>query len=143
MEFPEGTTEAQMNRTRGAAWKSIAKLHRHFKSNLVRNFVNEGTEPFEVHKHLDHRDWDMFIDTTTSKKFLEKREHLKNLRGRITDNHRLGPEGYARKEKGKWLKEDAAMEQARSKNPWTQFSGCSASYLRARVTPTPSNREIT
>ena len=35
LEFPEGTTEAQMNRTRGAAWKSIAKLHRHFKSTLV------------------------------------------------------------------------------------------------------------
>ena len=35
LEFPEGTSEAQMNRVREAAWKSIAKLHRHFKSTLV------------------------------------------------------------------------------------------------------------
>ncbi|RLN40628.1 hypothetical protein C2845_PM01G48040 [Panicum miliaceum] len=37
LEFPEGTSEAQMNRVRGAAWKSIAKLHRHFKSKLVKS----------------------------------------------------------------------------------------------------------
>ena len=96
-----------------------------------------------MHKHLDHRDWEMFIDTTTSKKFLEKREHFKNLRGRITDNHRLGLEGYAGKEMGKWLKEDAAMEQAGSKNPWRQFPGRSAPYLRVRAAPTPSIGEIT
>ena len=41
LEFPKGTSEAQMNRVRGVAWKPIAKLHRHFKSNLVRNFVNQ------------------------------------------------------------------------------------------------------
>ena len=35
LEFPEGTSEAQMNHVREAAWKSIAKLHRHFKSTLV------------------------------------------------------------------------------------------------------------
>ena len=102
LQFPEGTSKAEMNRVRGAACKSIAKLHKRFKSSMVRNFVNEGTEPFEVHKHLDHRDWEMFIDTTTSKQFLEKREHFKNLRGRITDNHHLSPEGYARKEKVEW-----------------------------------------
>ncbi|RLM75309.1 hypothetical protein C2845_PM15G03360 [Panicum miliaceum] len=56
LEFPEGTSEAQMNHVRGVAWKSIAKLHRHFKSKLVQNFVNEGKEPFDVHKHLDRRD---------------------------------------------------------------------------------------
>ena len=67
---------------------------------------------------MDRRDWEMFVESTTSEQFLEKSEHFKNLHGRITDNHRLGPEGYAGKEKGKWLKEDAAMEQARSKNPW-------------------------
>ena len=94
--------------------KLIAKLQRPFKSTLVLNFVHKGTEPFEVHKHLDHRDWEMFIDTTTSKQFLEKSEHFKNLHGRITDNHRLGLEGYAGKEMGKWLKEDTAMEQAGS-----------------------------
>ena len=123
--------------------KSIAKLHRHFKSTLVQNFVNEGTEPFEVHKHLDRLDWKMFVESTTTEQFLEKTQHFKNLRGRITDNHRLGPEGYVGKEKGKWHKEDATMEEAGSENPWRQFSGRSASYLRARVTPTPSNREIT
>ena len=110
LEFPKGTSEAQMNRVRGVAWKPIAKLHRHFKSNLVRNFVNEGTEPFEVHKHLDRRDWKMFVESTTTEQFLEKSEHFKNLRGRITDNHRLDSEDYAGKEKGKWRKEDAAME---------------------------------
>ena len=102
LEFPKGTSEAQMNRLRGVAWKPISKLHRHFKSNLVRNFVNEGTEPFEVHKHLDHRDWEMFIESTTSEQFLEKSVHFKNLHGRITDNHHLSPEGYARKEKVEW-----------------------------------------
>ena len=50
-------------------------------------------------------------------RIVSKREHLKNLRGRITDNHRLSPEGYAGKEKGKWLKEDMAMEQEGSENP--------------------------
>ncbi|RLM74792.1 hypothetical protein C2845_PM15G02100 [Panicum miliaceum] len=34
LEFPEGTSEAQMNHVSGAALKSVAKLHRHFKSNL-------------------------------------------------------------------------------------------------------------
>ena len=87
------------------------------KSNLIRNFVNEGTEPFELHKHLDRRDWEMFVESTTSEQFLEKSEHFKNLHGRITDNHRLGPEGYAGKEKEKWRKEDAVMEEAGSENP--------------------------
>ncbi|RLN40936.1 hypothetical protein C2845_PM01G44300 [Panicum miliaceum] len=132
-----------MNRVRGAAWMSIAKLHRHFKSKLVRNFVNEGKEPFKVHKHMDHRDWEMFIKTTTSEQFLEKSEHFKNLRGRITGNHHLGPEGYAWKEKGKWREEDAAMEEAGSENPWRQFPGRSAPHLRARAAHTPSTGEIT
>ena len=122
-----------MNRVRGVAWKSIAKLHRHFKSTLVRNFVNKGAEPFKVHKHLDRRDY----------LFLEKSEHYKNLHGRITDNHRLGPEGYAGKEKGKWRKEDAAMEETGSENPWRQFPGRLAPYLRVRADPTPSSGEIT
>ncbi|RLN33067.1 hypothetical protein C2845_PM03G26830 [Panicum miliaceum] len=39
LEFHEGTSEAQMNRVRGATLKSIAKLHRHFKSNLHRGRV--------------------------------------------------------------------------------------------------------
>ena len=43
LEFPEGTSEAQMNHVREAAWKSIAKLHKHFKSTLVQNFVNQDT----------------------------------------------------------------------------------------------------
>ncbi|RLN04864.1 hypothetical protein C2845_PM13G10630 [Panicum miliaceum] len=85
LEFPEGTSEAQMNL---------------------------------VHKHLDCRDWETFIETTTSEQFLEKSEQFKNLRGRITDNHRLGPEGYAGKEKGKWRKEHATMEEAGTENPW-------------------------
>ncbi|RLN11300.1 hypothetical protein C2845_PM09G17730 [Panicum miliaceum] len=109
LEFPDGTSEARMNRVRGAALKSIAKLHRHFKSNL----------------------------------FLEKSEQFKNLRGRITDNHRLGPEGYDGKEKGKWRKEDAAMEEEGTENPWRQFPGRSSPYLRARADPTPSTEEIT
>ncbi|RLM73654.1 hypothetical protein C2845_PM15G03370 [Panicum miliaceum] len=85
----------------------------------------------------------MFIETTTSEQFLEKSEHFKNVRGRIRDNNRLGPEGYAGKEKGKWRKEDAAMEEAGSENPWRQFPGRSAPYLRARAAPTPSTGEIT
>ncbi|RLN34372.1 hypothetical protein C2845_PM03G26130 [Panicum miliaceum] len=36
LEFLEGTFEAQMNHVRGAALKSIGKLHKHFKSNLDR-----------------------------------------------------------------------------------------------------------
>ena len=48
----------------------------------------------------------------------EKSEQFKNFRGRITDNHRLGPEGYAGKKKGKWRKEDATMEEAGLENPW-------------------------
>ena len=67
---------------------------------------------------MNRQDWEMFVETATYEAFLEKREHFKNLRGRIMDIHRLGLGGYAGKEKGKWLKEDAAMEQARSKNPW-------------------------
>ena len=106
-----------MNRVRGAACKSIAKLHRRFKSSLVRNFVNEGKEPFELHKHLDHQDWEMFMVTATSEQFKEKSEHFKNLHARITVNHHLGLEGYAGKEKGRWSKEDKAMEEAGSENP--------------------------
>ena len=34
-QFPEGTSEAELNRVRGAACKSIAKLYRSFKSSLV------------------------------------------------------------------------------------------------------------
>ena len=63
---------------------------------------------------MNRQDWEMFVETATYEAFLEKREHFKNLRGRITDNHRLGLEGYAGKEMGKWLKEDTAMEQAGS-----------------------------
>ena len=59
---------------------------------------------------MDRQDWEMFVETATSEQFKEKSEHFKNLRARITDNHRLRPEGYAGKEKGKWRKEDAAME---------------------------------
>ena len=70
-----------------------------------------------MHKHLNRQDWEMFVETATHEAFLEKREHFKNLHGRIMDNHRLDPEGYARKEKGKWLKEDMAMEQVGSENP--------------------------
>ena len=71
-----------------------------------------------MHKHLDCRDWETFVENTTSEQLLEKSEQFKNLHGRITDNHRLGPEGYAGKEKGKWRKEDEAMDVAGSKNPW-------------------------
>ena len=35
LQFPKGTSEAEMNCVRGAACKSIAKLHRSFKSSLV------------------------------------------------------------------------------------------------------------
>jgi len=35
LQFSESTSEAELNRVRGAACKSIAKLHRSFKSNLV------------------------------------------------------------------------------------------------------------
>src|SRR6185312_7512105 len=94
-----------------------AKLHRSFKSSLVRNFVNEGTEPFELHKHLDRQDWEMFVETATSEQFKEKSEHFKNLHARITDNHRLGPEGYDGKEKGRWTKEDKAMEEVGVREP--------------------------
>ena len=66
--------------------------------------------PSRCTKHLNRQDWEMFVETATSEAFLEKREHLKNLRGRIMDNHRLDSEDYAGKEKGKWRKEDAAME---------------------------------
>ena len=106
-----------MNRVRGTACTSIATLHRNFKSSLVQNFVSEGTEPFELHKHLDRRDCEMFVETATSEQFLEKSEHFKNLRARITDNHCLEPEGYAGKEKGRWSKEDKPMEKAGSENP--------------------------
>ena len=60
-------------------------------------------------------------ETVTSEQFKEKSEHFKNLRARITDNHHLGPEGYAGKEKGRWSKEDKAMEEAGSENPWKQY----------------------
>ena len=79
LQFPEGTSEAELIRVRGAACKSIAKLHRSFKSSLVRNYVNEGNEPFELHKHLDRQDWEMFVETATSEQFKEKSEHFKNL----------------------------------------------------------------
>ena len=69
LQFPEDTSEAEMNHVEGAACKSIAKLHRSFKSSLVQNFVNEGTEPFELHKHLDRQDWEMFVETATSEQF--------------------------------------------------------------------------
>ncbi|RLM69770.1 hypothetical protein C2845_PM17G11210 [Panicum miliaceum] len=35
------------------------------------------------------------------------------------------------------------MEEAGSENPWRQFPGCSAPYLRVRAAPTPSTGEIT
>ena len=60
----------------------------------------------------------MFVETATSEQFKEKSEHFKNLRARITDNHRLGLEGFDGKEKGRWSKEDKAMEEAGSENPW-------------------------
>ena len=115
LQFPKGTSNAEMNRVRGAASKLVAKLHRSFKSNLVQN--NEGKEPFELHKHLDRQDWEMFVEAATSEQFIEKSEHFKNLHARITDNHRLGPEGYDGKEKGRWTKEDKAMEEAGSESP--------------------------
>ena len=123
LQFPEGTSEAELNHVKGVACKSIAKLHRTFKCNLVRNYVNEGKEPFELHKHLDRQDWEMFVETATSEQFKEKSEHFKNLCARITDNHHLGPEGYAGKEKGRWSKEDKAMEEAGPENPWKQYPG--------------------
>ena len=92
---------------------------------------------------MDRQDWEMFVETATSEQFKEKSEHFKNLRARITDNHRLGPEGYAGKEKGRWSKEDKAMEEAGSENPWKQYPGRSGPYLRARDGPTPSTGEIT
>jgi len=57
-----------------AALKLIAKLQRPFKSTLVLNFVHKGTEPFEMHKHLDHGDYEAFIETTTYEQFIEKSE---------------------------------------------------------------------
>ena len=50
---------------------------------------------------MDRQDWEMFVETDTSDQFKEKSEHFKNLRARITDNHCLGPEDYAGKEKGR------------------------------------------
>ena len=79
LQFSEGTSEAELNRVRGAACKSIAKLHRSFNSKLVRNYVNEGKEPFELHRNLDRQDWEMFVETATSEQFKEKNEHFKNL----------------------------------------------------------------
>ena len=61
---------------------------------------------------MDRQDWNLFVENATSKQFKEKSEHFKNLHARITDNHRLGLEGYAGKEKGRWSKEDKAMEEA-------------------------------
>ena len=56
------------------------------------------------------------METASSEQFKEKSEHFKNLRARITDNHCLGLEGYARKEKERWSKEDKAMEEAGLEN---------------------------
>ena len=92
---------------------------------------------------MDRQDWDLFVENATSEQFKEKSEHFKNLHARITDNHRLGLEGYAGKEKGRWSKEDKAMEEAGSENPWKQYPGQSEPYLRARAGPTPSTGEIT
>ena len=66
---------------------------------------------------MDRQDWEMFVETATSEQFKEKSEHFKNLRAKITDNHHLGLEGYAGKKKGRWSKEDKAMEEAGSENP--------------------------
>ncbi|RLN03749.1 uncharacterized protein C2845_PM13G07280 [Panicum miliaceum] len=93
----------------------------HSESEVFMAVLMPFEMSFEVHKHLDRQDWEMFVETPTTEQFLEKREHFKNLHGRITDNHRLGPEGYPGKEKGKWRKEDAAIEEAGSENPWDSF----------------------
>ncbi|RLN29337.1 hypothetical protein C2845_PM05G22600 [Panicum miliaceum] len=63
LEFPEGTSEAQMNLVRGAAWSQSPS--------------STGKEPFDVHKHLDRRDWEMFVESTTSEQFLEKMPYLR------------------------------------------------------------------
>ena len=83
------------------------------------------------------------METATLEQFKEKSEHFKNLRAKITDIYHLGLEGYAWKEKGRWSKEDKAMEEAGSENPWKQNPGRSEPYLRARAGPTPSTGEIT
>ncbi|RLN32980.1 hypothetical protein C2845_PM03G23760 [Panicum miliaceum] len=45
LEFPEGTSKAQMNHVRGVAWKSITKLHRHFKSKLKKKKKRSSVDP--------------------------------------------------------------------------------------------------
>ena len=107
LQFPEGTSEAELNRVRGAACKSIAKLHRSFKCNLVRNYVNEGKEPFELHKHLDRQDWEMFVETATSEQFKEKSEHFKNLRG--VSSSRGWKEAFDKEHEGLWKKKETAI----------------------------------
>ena len=61
-------------------------------------------------KHMAHIETEVFVACVQYLMPFEKSEQFKNLHGRIMDNHRLDSEDYAGKEKGKWRKEDAAME---------------------------------
>lgn len=143
LDYPENLTPRQRKDAFRAAMKSIAKLHRTFKTTLANKFALQNVTPFQVHRHLEPNEWDLFVTSVHSEEFQAKSEEMKGLRRRITDNHRLGPEGYEGKKKGKWRKEDDAIAQTGSENPWTQFPGRSSSYLRARAAPTPPSGEIT
>ncbi|RLM74815.1 hypothetical protein C2845_PM15G04030 [Panicum miliaceum] len=98
LEFPEGTFEAQMNRVRGAALKSIAKLHRHFKSNLT----SDGSKRL-ADRVIELKDQEIGVrEHDILSTAIDMPEHRGRVRG--VSSLKGWKEGYDKDNEGLWKK---------------------------------------
>ncbi|KAI3794780.1 hypothetical protein L1987_37419 [Smallanthus sonchifolius] len=64
------------------------------RSKLVRKYVNKNKTPFEKYDYLDSSMWPEFVESKTTKEFLEKSAKAKASALNNKDFHRTGRTGY-------------------------------------------------
>lgn len=88
------------------AMKMTAKSWRTHKSNLVRQYLDQGLEPFEKHPYIEPDDWAEFVQLKESEEAQTASQRFRQLRQRHVHDHHLGPVGYDGKI-AQWEKEDS------------------------------------
>lgn len=82
--------------------------------------------------HIDEKHWAKFIESHTDPEFKKRSAWGKDMRSKITMNHKLGSRGYNGK-KNVWAKEDATTHNAGKDPPFYYLKeGRGKDFVRAR-----------
>lgn len=109
--------------------KITGKAWRRFKSNLKRNYIDKGREPFVQYPYIEPEDLSEFVQMQESEEAIENSSRYMALRRLYTHEHSMGLAGYAGKQ-AQWKEEDNQLTAAGIHNPWVDFpEGRSRNWL--------------